>query len=434
MYLINRTKDNIIPIVKSLRPIKYLYSKQNKEYDKYFHGSCLKDFVKQINSKKKTDFILDPGENINEYNNNNKDSGIDFKNALNYFRELAKLKNLSFKKINKVIIKPKRYNSEENKTIIKKSSQSNKGKRKIINLVKIRKIADADITLDPGKYTPNYNYIKRRSPCAFFGKVKKDDDSLSRSKLAKSEEKDEEDGKKNSKNLNNENKEEKSVDNKNNKIDNKKINKNNKKLLISFSDKDTNPKEKKHDTKDKQIKLKLVKNNSNKNKENKRNLNKKLRYINSRKQATANSSFKDATVSSWYKTNEFDKNEKMKKSRTQLYGTQTIFRNNKIRLKDKLSSEDNVRCTVMFDKMQGREKPTNFSQGKREELGVSYSPNYNFIIPHIPATIFKSRKSYEDVKKYMTYKIIRSYRYNSENYFVFLYNEKKENQKNEKHE
>ena len=436
MYLINRTKDNIIPIVKSLRPIKYLYSKQNKEYDKYFHGSCLKDFVKQINSQKKADYILDPGENINEYDDKNKDSGIDFKNALNYFRELSKLKKLPFSKLNKVIIKSKRYNSEENKKNKKKKNKSNKlnkRRRKIINLVKIKNNADADITLDPGKYNPNYNYIKRRYPCAFFGKVKKDDNSLSQSKLDNSEEKDNENDKKDNKDLNKD-KEEKNGDSKNNKNDNKKIDKNKKKLIMSFSTKDTNIKDKKNDTKDKQIKFKLIKNKNKKSEENKRDPNQKLKYINGRKQETVNSSLKDATVSSWYNTNEFDKNKKMKKSRTQFYGTQTMFRNNKIRFMDKLSSEDNVKCTVMFDKMQGREKPTNFSQGKKEALRVSYNPNYNFIMPHVPTTIFKSQRKYEEIKKYMTNKIIRSYRYNSENYFVFLYNKKIEDKKEEKRE
>ena len=260
MNLINRKKDNIIPIVKSLRPIKDLYSKQNKDYDKYFHGSCLKDFVKQINSQKKADYILDPGENINEYDDKNKDSGIDFKNALNYFRELSKLKKLPFSKLNKVIIKSKRYNSEENKKNKKKKNKSNKlnkRRRKIINLVRIKNNADADITLDPGKYNPNYNYIKRRYPCAFFGKVKKDDNSLSQSKLDNSEEKDNENDKKDNKDLNKD-KEEKKVDSKNNKNDNKKIDKNKKKLFISFSNKDTNFKDKKNDSKDKQIKFKLI--------------------------------------------------------------------------------------------------------------------------------------------------------------------------------
>ena len=436
MNLINRKKDNIIPIVKSLRPIKDLYSKQNKDYDKYFHGSCLKDFVKQINSQKKADYILDPGENINEYDDKNKDSGIDFKNALNYFRELSKLKKLPFSKLNKVIIKSKRYNSEENKKNKKKKNKSNKlnkRRRKIINLVRIKNNADADITLDPGKYNPNYNYIKRRYPCAFFGKVKKDDNSLSQSKLDNSEEKDNENDKKDNKDLNKDN-EEKNSDGKNNKNDNKKIDKNKKKLIMSFSSKDTNIKDKKNDTKDKQIKFKLIKNKNKKSEENKRDPNQKLKYINGRKQETVNSSFKDATVSSWYNTNEFDKNKKMKKSRTQFYGTQTMFRNNKIRFMDKLSSEDNVKCTVMFDKMQGREKPTNFSQGKKEALRVSYDPNYNFIMPHVPTTIFKSQRKYEEIKKYMTNKIIRSYRYNSENYFVFLYNKKIEDKKEEKRE
>ena len=55
-------------------------------------------------------------------------------------------------------------------------------------------------------------------------------------------------------------------------------------------------------------------------------------------------------------------------------------------------------------------------------------------MPHVPTTIFKSQRKYEEIKKYMTNKIIRSYRYNSENYFVFLYNKKIEDKKEEKRE
>ena len=48
MYLLNQDKDNILSIVKSLHPIKYLYSKQNKDLDKYFRGSSLKDLLSEI--------------------------------------------------------------------------------------------------------------------------------------------------------------------------------------------------------------------------------------------------------------------------------------------------------------------------------------------------------------------------------------------------
>ena len=49
MNLINKDKDNIISIVKALKPIDYLYSKQNKDYDKIFRSSSLRGLIKQIN-------------------------------------------------------------------------------------------------------------------------------------------------------------------------------------------------------------------------------------------------------------------------------------------------------------------------------------------------------------------------------------------------
>ena len=439
MYLINRQKDNITPIVKSLRPIKYLYSKQNKEYDKYFHGSCLKDFVKQINSQRKADFILDPGENINEYDDSNKkDSGIDFKNSLNYFRELSKLKKLPFSKLNKVIINSKRYNSEANKKLKRKLNKKPKLKRKV-NLIKIRNTIDSDITLYPGKYNPNYNYIKRRYPCAFFGTVKKNDNSLSQTFLGNNNDKEEENDKKDIKNLNKENSEEKNAGSKTNKNANKKNDKINKKLFMSLSNKDMNF-NKKNEAKHNKIKFKFVNDKKDKKEEKEEKeekeseSNKKKKYINSQKQMTSNSFFKEATISSWYNTNEFDKNKKFKKLKNPFYKSQRIFRNNKIRLIEKLPSEDMIKCTVMFDKMQGRERPANFMPSKKEGSSVSYNPNYNFIRPHVRTTIFKSQRKFQEIKKFMTNKIIRSYRYSSQNYFVFDYNKKIEVKKEEKHE
>ena len=37
---------------------------------------------------------------------------------------------------------------------------------------------DANVTMDPGRYRPKYDFIKKRSPCAFLGKPKNDDDDI----------------------------------------------------------------------------------------------------------------------------------------------------------------------------------------------------------------------------------------------------------------
>lgn len=433
MYLINRKKDNIIPIVKSIRPLNYLYSKQNKDYDKYFHGSCLKDFVKQINSQKKGDYFIEPGETIKEYDDTNKkDSGIDFKSSLNYFRELSGLKKLPFSKFNRTLIKVERKSETSKNSKNNKIKLKSKEKEKI-NLNKISNNIDPDNSTYPGKYNPNYDYIKRRYPCAFFGRYKKEDNYLSQSLIEKNKINLNEKDRKYIEELNHEEKEEKNIGTKTNKNYYKKNHKINRDLFISFSDKTSNFKQKK-EPKDNQIKYKFINNKSNKKEYNQReqNKNKNIKYIRHLKQKTSNSSLKEGTISSWYHSNEFDTKTKMKKSSSQLYKTQRFFRNNNLKLIDKFSNED-IKCLIKFDKMQGREKPANFLQKAKEVSKISYNPNYNFIRPHIPTTIFKSQRKFQEIKKYMTSKIIRSYKYSSGEYFVFDYNKNIENEKDQKY-
>ena len=88
---------------------------------------------------------------------------------------------------------------------------------------------------------------------------------------------------------------------------------------------------------------------------------------------------------------------------------------------------DNLKFPVIFDKMQGRERPI-FVLGTKENSRTSYNPNYNIIRPHIPSFIFKSERRNQEFKKYMTGKIIRSYCCNPEQYFVFEYKDSKENE------
>ena len=202
MNLLNQEKDNITKIVKSLRPIKYLYSKQNKDFDKYFRGSNLKDFVKQINAEKKFNVFLGPGEQINEFTSKNTDSKVVFKNAFNYFEELSNLKKLplaAFKKGTKT----SRYNSENSK--YKKIKKTKNKRNEEIKLKKIRNNADEDVTLDPGRYNPNYDFIRRRYPCAYLGKPKKLEDSTT--KILLEQEKESEDKSESKNKLNEINKE-----------------------------------------------------------------------------------------------------------------------------------------------------------------------------------------------------------------------------------
>ena len=169
MHLLNQDEDNIESLVKSLRPIKYLYSKQNKVYDKYFHGSSLKDLINQINSPKKFNEFLQPGESLEETNKEKTIMDINFKSTFNYIDELSNLKNLPIllsHKPNNHILSDKKI-LKKNLKIIKMNPQT-----KNINLIKTKIESDDEVTLDPGRYHPNYDYIKRRYPCVYFGKYK----------------------------------------------------------------------------------------------------------------------------------------------------------------------------------------------------------------------------------------------------------------------
>ena len=104
MNFFNSEKDNIITIVKTLKPIKNIYSKQNKDFDKYFHGLSLKYLVDHMKIQKKYNPYLNPGESLDEPDNNSI-MNINFKSTFNYLDELNKVKSLpTIKKISNNIV------------------------------------------------------------------------------------------------------------------------------------------------------------------------------------------------------------------------------------------------------------------------------------------------------------------------------------------
>ena len=433
MHLLNQDEDNIESLVKSLRPIKYLYSKQNKVYDKYFHGSSLKDLINQINSPKKFNEFLQPGESLEETNKEKTIMDINFKSTFNYIDELSNLKNLPIllsHKPNNHILSDKKI-LKKNLKIIKMNPQT-----KNINLIKTKIESDDEVTLDPGRYHPNYDYIKRRYPCVYFGKYKNERNNNNEkiSEKTKNEENDEKKQKLSKKNLD---------ENKN------KINCNSSKMKNKSPKKNVKTEEisknvlegKKINNLDKQIK-------SNFNLNNyysllKKDSSKYLRTIMHIRDKFSHSNLKEEnTASSFSNTMDFESSKKLteqlkyKGRNDSQYNYSSnnfnIIKRESIALRKKgtqlmkNSSLDNLRCPIIFDKMKGRDK--SYILKGFEGSKTTYNPKYNSIRPHIPSIKFKSERKYKEFKKYIIGKIIRSYCFNPEQYFVFEYKENKENE------
>ena len=431
MNFFNSEKDNIITIVKTLKPIKNIYSKQNKDFDKYFHGLSLKYLVDHMKIQKKYNPYLNPGESLDEPDNNSI-MNINFKNTFNYLDELNKVKSLpTIKKIsNNIKIIKNKTKGKKNKKILEKKKQD-----EISNLVR-KKMWDENVTLDPGRYYPKYDYIRKKIPCAFIGKPKITEEDY----IIQNEEKKEETEKKIKKEKINiqEKKEE------NDNINNKDIKNANPKNKIILNESDSS-------------KILLDKINSNLDSPKKNNMNnrsnilypsanKKMKISQKTDKFSSSIIKHQNTASSWSNTLELDSSKKLSEqyktrdnnrnislensSKFNYYSTQKInFKTNK-RYSLKNMSMSNLKCPIIFDKMQGRDELDELDKKSKAVYRINYYPDYNALRPHIPTIKFKSVRQYQDFKKYINGKIIRSYWYNPQQYFVFEYKENKENDMN----
>ena len=441
MYLINQEEDNIKSLVKSLRPIKYIYSKQNKVYDKYFHGSSLKALINQMNSPKKFNEILQPGESLEEKNKEKSIMDINFKSTFNYIDELSSLKKLPILLNNK----QNEYNSgykkilKKNLKIIKRNE-----KTKNIKLIKSKKENDDEVTLDPGRYHPNYDYIRRRYPCTYFGYIKKEENNnieknLKKNKIEENDEKKKENDEKNKKIKKN------IIDNNNQEETNNNLAKINKKDVKKEVISESSPKNilefKKINNFVKQKKLNF--NLSNEYSKLKKSSNRYLRKTIHIRDKYSNTNFKEQNKASSltnkidfeiskkmneqlkYKEGNIHRNNNHKHNFNNIKSESLVLRKNGKELM-KNSSLENFRCLTIFDKMIGRDKSLIFKglEGSR----TSYNPKYNIVRPHIPSFKFKSERKYKEFKKYIIGKIIRSYCFNPEKYFALEYKENEENE------
>ena len=433
MNFFNSEKDNIITIVKTLKPIKNIYSKQNKDFDKYFHGLSLKYLVDHMKIQKKYNPYLNPGESLDEPDNNSI-MNINFKSTFNYLDELNKVKSLPIiSQMNKIsnnikIIKNKTKGKKSKKTLEKKRQEE------INNLVR-KKMWDENVTLDPGRYYPKYDYIRKKIPCAFIGKPKitEEDYLIIQNEENKKEEMDKKIKKE--KIIIKEKKEE------NSNINNKDIKNANTRNKIMLNESNSS-------------KILIDKININLDSPKKNNINnrsnilyqsanKKIKILSQKTDKFSSSILKHQnTASSWSNTLELDSSKKLSEqyktrdnrnislennSKYNYYSTQKInYKNNK-RYSLKNMSMNNLKCPIIFDKMQGRDELEELDKKSKVNYIINYNPDYNALRPHIPTIKFKSVRQFQEFKKYINGKIIRSYSYNPQQYFVFEYKENKEN-------
>ena len=463
--------DNITSIVKSLKPIDYLYSKESKDYERYFRSSSLKQLIQNLKSTHKFNEFLNPGETLDDLRSTETNfMNVNFKNTFNYLDELSNLKNLSMKILNKnrnkkgkLVFKSieeslmnyqkQKLKEEEKKEqkVLKeqKEKEKEKEKKKLQKILHLRHNADAEVTLDPGRYHPNYNYIKRRCPCAYLGKprVKKfvEDEQKITENSEKENNTNEEFEENDDFDSNNSNNSFEEYNKKNDKIifmKNLKNNdkKNNNKILFSTSKNfnNNNSSNKLNKNKIQKISHKIKKSINNKRNNNHQKQSFTQYIILQKNNSDILISTRNENINNEFTNNNFHKKmniSALNNIRNNSVFTKTSFSvlpkiNDSSKLKIKKYSNNNpadsMRCTISFNKMPGRDRKINVVDCASEGCST-YEPSYAAIRPHVPSTIFKCKRKSQDYKKYITGKIIRSYFFSPGNYFVMNYKKKDEN-------
>jgi len=431
--------DNIDRILKSIVPIKYTFSNISKKLDKSFKFSSLDNLVKSLDVKYVYKDQFEPTPEIVLHKN---DYNINFQNSYEYLDELSDINNLPFVLQNKNCLKDGEFNPdfeyETGKNVVnKKYLIEEQSKRKMDRLKKrierLKKFRESDSNIDSGKYHPNYDAIKRRSPCAYIrepNKHIKDSwlvncpfrntfEDFKRENERKEKEMEEIKNKEAQNNNNLEN---------NNNVENNNIENNNVDNLNTINNINS---------------INTINNIENENRNNIFNNNSSYNTNeNSQRSALTRDINKDKIRKeekylSYRGKNMKIKNKVSKIKKLNLPIISSIpkrqnslnymkFNSPKKRINRSVSYEKMSRhkTPIVFKKMTGR---TNLFQDNK--YLISYSPNYNSMLPHIPSTIFKYIKNKQNYKKYMNGKIIRGYYYNPRDYYVMELQREEEEKK-----
>ena len=453
--------DNIITILKSISPITYKFSKKNKEFDKTFKNKSLENLLNTLDYHPKIQDEYTPSQ---EFLNNRNQYDINFQNSCNYIKEFSDLNNLPLVINNRNCLKNGTFNpdyeinpvkNKEEQKLLLLEKEKRKKERLQDRLERFKRWRESDNNLDPGKYHPNYDAIRKKIRSVYI-----------RQPIIK-ENKEEENEKNNFKNKNNSKNKIEDKNNDNKKEENNKNSNNNSTDKIkeeSKGDKNKNEgkrvennKSNKNDNKNNNCvnlndshsqnnNSSIINNNSSKVsilKNIKRKVNNKKRLLekicstlsdnNNNNNTLGNNksanledlpSFGLNIHSRHQKLNSF-KNKFTKNFSLPRIGTKTTRNVKQIKVKNnryRSSSLANIKNPIVFKKMLGRDDAL-FNNNSLNL--ISYFPNYNVMMPHIPATIFKYKGDSQNYKRYITGKIIRGYKYTPEKYFVIEYKKNK---------
>ena len=457
-----KRSDNLILSLKSITPIRHIYSKKNKEFDKIFKNKSLENLIQNLNSPHKIKDEFSLSRKFIKNKNKNKFE-INFRNSNKYIKELSDKKNSLLLGINNNYIKNTSFNydvcfnfnyQEEKKKIINENENSEKNifsKR----LKKLKFDSEANL-LD---YNPNYDFIKKKvysvhiRPTHSFSNIRQNNEA--------NKEYEKYNNINNQKNL--------SIDkNKNDNIIKGYILDKIKSRNIKFNTLDTNKNKYNHivfdnsnQNNNNNINSIILKDsyssqfNSSKNQfldSNYNNFNHQYssldnlkfnnRLINLKNLFNKNQKNRNTKINSDCFTMNINKStnienitsahldkEKFHKSNSLRNITNKKYKLSKIKtlqknniLKNKSEGNNEIKHSIYFNKMSGRKDV--IAERKNNNYN-SYNPNYNFISSHIHSTIFCYKKNDENYKKYKTGKIIRNYNYCNNEYFVFEFKKKK---------
>ena len=395
--------DSISSIIKSIEPIHYAYSKQNKDLNKYFLTINLNviNFIRTLDqlSGTKTNFYHNDKKNKKSKTNRYM-FDEDIKKTINRLERMNYNKYLPRTIYNKININNNTNNNEEEEEISEKDRKKEEDK---INKLKIlTKLDDKyynGITLDPGRYDPKYNLIFKRTKDIFIGTAKKYyiNNNIEKTKEASSN------NKKNITNVNNI----KSLNNKANIINYKKLiikkKDNNKKSFISNNLTNKTNKINKNNSfypnNFKTNRLRL----SSKTGTYRRNLFRLNSNIQSRTMSPKIKSSSLISLKKAFNKNDFKEIKNKKIFSAKIKNINIDLENKNEEENDEEKNKENNRISsslgfnnriYSFDKMMGRNNIFIIKENTKNE----YTPKYDITRPYMAVKKFTNATSYKDLK------------------------------------
>ena len=437
--------DDIMLLLKSISPIKNNYSKSNREFDKIFKNVSLGGLIKNLNCKHKVQDEFSPSP---EYLKNRNKLEINLQNSYTYIKELSNINNLPIIAKNKYYIKKGLLNDdfdfdfnnkEEKKKALgeKDNIQKSKFKEKLKKIKNLKRNCSDIYSL---KSKSDFDFIKKKAyikplPSSItdiknhieifkHGNKKINDKHENKNNINRFTFKQEQ----NQKQSSNKNKK----DNSNILFNIKQnINNNSKLFNDSYSNRSNlsnnknidfnninNNRQRSSRNETKLDKNTIIKNSFNNNYENGNPLTNsdchtcEINKSTNIEDITFNNPDKDKIRKSNSLSYIYNKNVKLPKMKK-------LFRNDS---KNKNKRNNGIKFSIYFNRMSGRDVKNH--EDKNYKI-ISYSPNYDFLIPHVHSPIFSYRKNDENYKKFKTGQIIRSYHFSPDQYFVFEFNKKK---------